>query len=242
VSDSRNGPTTLTAETLNTPFAEAYRTLRANINFSGIDAPVRTLVVTSAAPAEGKTTTVVNLGIIMAQAGHSVVLVDADFRRPSLHHCLGVNGQADGADGGKYLGLSNVIVGATSLQSVVTETGFPNLHLLPAGVIPPNPGELLSSHRMGALVEELSQLADYVLVDSPPCRLYADGLMLAALTDGVIYVLRSGNQDKAAQRRVQKQIKQSKARLLGVVFNDVEVEDAAAAYGYYNGNGHHRRR
>ena len=117
MSDSHNGPTTLTAETLNTPFAEAYRTLRANINFSSIDAPVRTLVVTSAAPAEGKTTTVVNLGIIMAQAGHSVVLVDADFRRPSLHHYLGASGRPAGGDGGKYLGLSNVIVGATTLQS-----------------------------------------------------------------------------------------------------------------------------
>jgi capsular exopolysaccharide synthesis family protein len=240
VSDARNGLSILTPETLNTPFAEAYRTLRANINFSSIDAPVRTLVVTSAAPAEGKTTTVVNLGIIMAQAGNNVVLVDADFRRPALHHFFGADGSSNGVQAAPPLGLSNVIVGATTLQNVITETGFAGLHLLPAGVIPPNPGELLSSHRMGAVVEELAHLADFVLIDSPPCRLYADGLMLASLTDGVIYVLRSGGQDKASQRRVQRQIKQSKARLLGVVFNDVDVEDASNAYGYYHQNGRGR--
>jgi capsular exopolysaccharide synthesis family protein len=227
----------LTDETLNTHFAEAYRTLRANISFSAIDRPVKTILVTSAAPREGKTTTVINLGIIMAQAGPRVLIVDADFRRPSLHHIFGFL-----PNGKKILpGLSNLIVGTAQPEDVVLPSGFARVSLLPAGAMPPNPNELLGSQRMRAVMEELSLHFDYLLFDSPPCLLYSDAFVLSPMTDGVLYVVRSGSQDKAAQRRVQRQLQQAKARMLGVVFNDAEVEESVGHYAYYYPNGHNRR-
>ena len=227
----------LTDETLNTHFAEAYRSLRANISFSSIDQQVRTIVVTSAAPREGKTTTVINLGIIMAQAGPRVLIVDADFRRPSLHHIFGFL-----PNGRKVLpGLSNLIVGNSRLQDVVLPSGFARVALVPAGIVPPNPNELLSSKRMKSVIEDLAEQADIVLFDSPPCLLYSDAFLLAPLTDGVLYVVRAGSQDKAAQRRVQRQLQQAKARMLGVVFNDAETEEVSSTYSYYYPNGHKRK-
>lgn len=235
---SRQERLLLTDETLNTRFAEAYRTLRANISFSSIDRPVKTIVVMSAAPNEGKTTTVSNLGIIMAQAGPRVLLVDADFRHPTLHNLVGLS-----PNGKKALpGLSNLIVGRASVDEVIHPSGFARLSLLPAGVMPPNPGELLGSLRMRAVLEELSEHADIILLDSPPCLLYADAFVVSSMVDGVLYVVRAGSQDKAAQRRVQRQLQQAKGRLLGVVFNDAEVEETIGGYGYYYyPNGHKRK-
>ena len=227
----------LTDETLNTHFAEAYRTLRANISFSSIDRAVKTMVVTSASPREGKTTTVINLGIIMAQAGPRVMIVDADFRRPSLHHIFGFL-----PNGKRVLpGLSNLIVGNSRLQDVLLPSGFARVSLVPAGIVPPNPNELLSSQRMKSVIEDLSEQADIVLFDSPPCLPYSDAFLLAPLTDGVLYVVRAGSQDKAAQRRVQRQLQQAKVRMLGVVFNDAETEEASGTYAYYYPNGNKRK-
>jgi len=227
----------LTDETLNTHFAEAYRSLRANISFSSVDQAVKTIVVTSASPREGKTTTVINLGIIMAQAGPRVLIVDADFRRPSLHHIFGFL-----PNGRKVLpGLSNLIVGNSRLQDVLLPSGFARVSLVPAGIVPPNPNELLSSQRMKSVIEDLANQADIVLFDSPPCLLYSDAFLLAPLTDGVLYVVRAGSQDKSAQRRVQRQLQQTKARMLGVVFNDAETEEASGTYAYYYPNGHKRK-
>jgi len=236
MTEAREDQLVLTDETLNTHFAEAYRALRANISFSSIDRPVKTILVTSAAPREGKTTTVINLGIIMAQAGPRVVIVDADFRRPSLHHIFGFL-----PNGKKTLpGLSNLIVGNSRLEDVRLPSGFARVSLVPAGIVPPNPNELISSLRMKTVMEELAESADFVLIDSPPCLLYSDAFLLSPLTDGVLYVVRSGSQDKAAQRRVQRQLQQAKARILGVVFNEAQVEETAGSYSYYYANGHKR--
>src|SRR5437868_10691395 len=153
----------LTDETLNTHFAEAYRALRANLGFSSIDRPVKSILVTSAAPREGKTTTVINLGIILAQAGSRVLIVDGDFRRPSLHHIFGFL-----PNGKKILpGLSNLIVGNSRIEDVRLPSGFARVALVPAGIAPPNPNELISSLRMKAVMGELAEDADYVLIDSP---------------------------------------------------------------------------
>jgi capsular exopolysaccharide synthesis family protein len=237
MTENRQDQLVLTDETLNTHFAEAYRALRANISFSGIDRPVKTILVTSAAPREGKTTTVINLGIIMAQAGPRVLIVDADFRRPSLHHIFGFL-----PNGKKTLpGLSNLIVGNSRLDEVRLPSGFARVSLVPAGIMPPNPNELLSSQRMRAVMEELAEQADIVLLDSPPCLLYSDAFVLSPLVDGILYVVRSGSQDKAAQRRIQRQLQQAKARMLGVVFNDASVEESASHYAYYYPNGHKRK-
>jgi capsular exopolysaccharide synthesis family protein len=228
----------LRQETLATHFAEAYRALRANINFSAIDQAVKTIVVTSASTGEGKTTTVINLGIIMAQASPRVLIVDADFRRPSIHALLGVwpNNTR------QIAGLSDVIVGKANVNDVIMETGFDRLGLVPAGTVPPNPGELLGSQRMHAVMQELANLADYIVVDTPPCLVYADAFLVSRLADGVLYVVRAGSQNKAAQRRVQKQLEQAKVRMLGVVFNGVEADESASTYGYYYANGNKRRK
>jgi capsular exopolysaccharide synthesis family protein len=238
MTDARLEQLVLTEETLSTHFAESYRALRANISFSSIDRAVQKILVTSASPQEGKTTTVANLGIIIAQAGPSVLLVDADLRRPSLHEIFGFS-----SNGSKFAGLSNLIVGNAKLQEVLLPTGFPRVSVVPAGVIPPNPNELLGSQRMLAVMADLTKYADFVLMDSPPCLLYSDAFVLSPMSDGVLYVVRSGAQDKAAQRRVQKQLQQAKARILGVVFNGAEVEASASSYAYYypNGNKHRRK-
>jgi len=229
----------LDEETMRSPFAEAYRALRANISFSSIDEQVRTVAVTSAAPGEGKTTTAINLAIIMAQAYPRVLLVDADFRRPSVHQMLGA---WPATPSSARVGLSNVIVGSAKLDDVVLETQFEHLGLVSAGAIPPNPNELLGSRRMASVMKELTEMADVVLIDTPPCLLYSDAYVISHLVDGVLYVLRAGGQNKAAQRRVQRQLQQSKARLLGVVFNGVDVQDGSSAYDYYGYQTNGRRR
>lgn len=230
-----DGQLVLTEDTLNTHFAEAYRALRANISFSSIDRPVKTILVTSAWPKEGKTTTVINLGIILAQAGLRVTIVDADFRRPSLHHIFGFIPNGKKAPPG----LSNVIAGTAQLGEVLMPTGFGRMTLLPAGTIPPNPNELLSSQRMKAVLGALGDQADYVLVDSAPCLLYSDALVLAPVADGVLYIVRAGSHDAEAQRRVQRQLQQAKAHMLGVVFNGAQVEETGMYY--YSGDRRERK-
>jgi capsular exopolysaccharide synthesis family protein len=224
-----NGGLVLNEGTLSSQFAEAYRALRANITFSSIDEPVRSLVLTSAAASEGKTTTAINLGIVVAQAGLSVLLVDADFRRPSIHELLGISNY-----GRHPMGLSNLIVGNAELNEVIFTSGYwPGFSVMLAGPMPPNPSELLGSQRMHAVLEELKSRVSLVIFDSPPLMVYSDALLLARMVDGVLYVLRAGNQDKSAQRRIQKQLEQAKARMLGIVFNAADVDEAAQGYGYY---------
>jgi capsular exopolysaccharide synthesis family protein len=234
----------LTERILSSPFAESYRALRANIGFSSIDRPVKNIVVTSAAPREGKTTTVINLGIVMAQTGARTIIVDADFRRSMLHRFI-----ADAQVRRKPFwsdenvappGLSSLVVGRTELTDVLVPTQFKDLAVLPAGMTPPNPSELLGSDRMRGILEQLSEQADYIVMDSPPCALYSDAVVLSRLADGVLYVLRSGSQDKIVQRRIQKQLEQAKARLLGVVFNGADIEDDVGSYAYYYPNGNKR--
>jgi capsular exopolysaccharide synthesis family protein len=231
----------LTDKILSSPFAESYRALRANIGFSSIDRPVKNIVVTSAAPREGKTTTVINLGIVMAQAGARTILVDADFRRSMLHRFVAgaqVRRKAFWSDEDSAPpGLSGLIVGNAEPKDVLVPTQFKDLAVLPAGITPPNPSELLGSERMRAVLEQLSEEADYVVIDSPPCGLYSDAVVVSRIADGVLYVLRSGPQDKVVQRRIQKQLQQAKARLLGVVFNGADVEADVSSYAYYYPNG-----
>src|SRR5438445_6578056 len=158
----------LNEELLGSHFAEAYRALRANIGFSSIDQPVKTVLVTSASPREGKTTTVINLGIIMAQAGAQVLIVDADFRRPSLHKIMGSTLAHKSLWSDSDFtppGLSNLIIGNKVFAEVVLPTQFAQLSLLPAGVMPPYPGELLGSERMRSVVKDLAERTDTVPIE-----------------------------------------------------------------------------
>jgi len=214
---------------LRSPFAEAYRALRTNINFNAIALGVRSLLITSAEAGEGKSTTAVNLAILMARTGKRVILVDADFRRPSLDQVLeadrerrrGVEGFWSQEEVRTPLGFSDMIgAGAPWLEVGQTLRGLDNLVLIPAGPLPPNPAELLSLPAVGKVIIDLCDHADVVLIDTPPCSLYADAIQLTEVTDGVLYVLRAGPQ-RADHARTLKLLQQGKARLIGVVMNEV---------------------
>lgn len=212
-----------------TPFAEAYRTLRANLMFAAGSQAIHSVLVTSGRAGEGKTTTLTNLGILLAEAGRRVILVDADFRRPSLDRLLDTQGKRPRGPEHFWndqlaapVGLSDMIGGDASFaEAAVAVRGVDNLMLIPTGPIPPNPGELLASPVMQNLMLDLCGHADMVLVDSPPCSLYSDALELTEVTDGILYVLRSGPQP-ADHPRTLRQLQQGKARLLGLVINEIE--------------------
>ncbi len=203
------------------PIAEAYRMLRTNIDFATIDNPLRTVVITSSRPGEGKSVTVANLGAALAQTGKRVILVDADLRRPTLH---------------KYFSQTNMRGVTTALlrhegtiKDHLVPSGVDNLLLMPSGPLPPNPAELVGSQRMAALIEELTTHADIILFDTPPLLAVVDSALLAHVCDATLLVALAGVTRADALRSSKDHLFQSGARLLGTVFNQV----SAATGGYY---------
>ena len=202
------------------PAAEAYRTLRTNIQFAGLDRPCRTIVVTSATPAEGKTTTAANFGVVCAQAGARVCLVDADLRKPSLHRVFRTENQR---------GLTTALIEGKSLGDVAVPTSVSGLSLVASGPLPPNHAELAASKRMHDLLEAATRDFDLVLCDTPPVLSVSDAVALAAQCDGVILVVRVGGASATAVRRAAEQLDAVKSRILGVLLNRVD----ARRDGYY---------
>jgi len=194
----------------NSPLAEAYRTLRTNIMFSAIDRPVRTILVTSAEPGDGKTTTVANLAVTYAREGKRTLIVDADLRKPSLHYMFMRSNRS---------GLTHALLRENDWPDIVQKTDIAGLHLMTAGSIPPNPTEVLSSKRLQELVEEWRQRYDVVLFDTPPLLAVTDAMILSALCDGVILVVKAGKTKIPAARKVLGQLEFAKARMLGTVLN-----------------------
>lgn len=206
------------------PIAEAYRLLRANIDFSGADLPLRTLLVTSSSPSEGKTTTMVNLAIASAQFGKQVILVDADLRRPMLHKVFGQPNTR---------GLSTALQqnGGGMIHDHLVPTGIENLYLMPSGPLPPNPADLLGSRRLADLLEKLKTMADLIYFDSPPVLAVADSALLARMCDATLLVVLSDSTRGDVLRRAKEQLEQSGAKLLGVVLN--KVSSSRDGYYYY---------
>jgi succinoglycan biosynthesis transport protein ExoP len=219
------------------PISEAYRVLRTNLQFSSLDQPLRTLVVTSPNPVEGKSTTVANLGVVMAQAGKRVVLVDADLRRPVLHRIFGVENKE---------GLTDVLLNEEPvLDGHLQATGVDNLRLLNTGPLPPNPSELLGSQRMAALIEQLKGEADVILFDSPPSLAVTDASVLATQADGVLMVADAGRTRRKFAAEAVERFQQVGANLLGVVLNRLKPGRGGYYYYYYHyyyGNGRKPRR
>jgi capsular exopolysaccharide synthesis family protein len=205
--------------------AEAYRALRTSILLSNIGAPPRCILVTSALPQEGKTTTSINTAIVLAQKGAKVLLVDADMRRPSIHNKLALRARG---------GLSTLLTGSDSFGSVlVNSTEVPNLHVLPAGPPPPHPAELLGSQVMKDYIREWREKFDHVIIDSPPCLSVTDAVLLSVDVDAVALVLRSGHTPKEAVRRARNLLFQVKAKVLGVVVNAVDLHSPDMYYYSY---------
>lgn len=196
--------------------AECCRVVRTNILFSSPDKPLRTLVVSSSNPVEGKTMNVVQLGIVMAQGGHKTLLVDTDMRRPRLHKALRASNEN---------GVSRVVVGEATLESAVKSTDVPNLFLLPCGPIPPNPAELLQTERFAALVRTLAEKYDRVIFDSPPALAVTDAVVLSRLVDGTVLVVRAGRTSRDALMRTRRAMAAVGTRITGVVLNDVNLKN-----------------
>ncbi|THF74691.1 CpsD/CapB family tyrosine-protein kinase [Cohnella fermenti] len=212
------------------PLAEAYRTLRTNIQFSSIDERIRTLMVASAQSGDGKSTTISNLAITYAQEGKRTLLIDGDLRKPSLHHMFAISNRT---------GLTNVLVNEQSWMSVVRSTHVPNLSVMAAGSIPPNPSEILASQRMKSLLEELGERFDMILFDTPPILAVTDGLIISSLCDGVVMVVKSGRTKHALARKLKLSLEHAKARIFGVVLNNVKRKSGEGYYDYYRyGYGH----
>ncbi|MDQ6897996.1 MAG: CpsD/CapB family tyrosine-protein kinase [Candidatus Dormibacteraeota bacterium] len=228
----------LDQSSLDSTFAEAYRTLRSNIVLGNGDRSLKSIAVTSASHAEGRTTTVLNLGIVTARAGPRVVIVEADFRRPTMKDVMTELARVSP----ELLhpgGLSSVVAGSVALQDALWPTRFDRLSVIPAGRSKCHPTELLSSKRMRCVLAELSEAADQVIFDTPPCLAYADALLLANLVDGVVHVVRAGSRNKEAQPQAQKHLRHAGARMLGVVVNDIAAADITK-YGYRRGDRHGR--
>jgi non-specific protein-tyrosine kinase len=206
------------------PVGEAYRTLRANIEFASVDRPLKTLLVTSSMPGEGKTITAANLAVVFAQGGHRTVLLDADFRKPGVHRIFGLpNAQ----------GLSGLLRSdEVDIVAVAEATEQENLAVITTGPLPPNPAELIGSQRMKAILDRLTAAVELVIIDSPPLGVVSDPAILAAMTDGTLFVVDAGRTRRSAVQGGREALAKANARVLGVVLNRL-AESSVAYYGQY---------
>jgi capsular exopolysaccharide synthesis family protein len=202
------------------PVAEAFRTLRTNLIFSSLDRPLTTLLVTSAAPEEGKSTTLANLAVTMAQGGRTTILVDCDLRHPRQHEIFGAPAEP---------GLTSMILDNRNEPALVS-TGVENLWLLPAGPLPPNPADLLSSHRMEAVIAALKSRADMVLFDAPPVVAVTDAALLASKLDGVLLVVSAGQTKREHVQRAKELLEKINVRIVGAVLTNAPMDGSFAAY------------
>ena len=214
------------------PIVETYRLLRTNLQFSSVDKPVHTLVVTSPGPTEGKSVTLANLAVVMAQSGQRVVAVDADLRRPALHKIFGLSNSH---------GLSDAIVQPNPpVGEHLQATEVENLWVLASGPLPPDAAGLLGSERMGAIIEELKGQMDMVLLDSPPSLVVADAVILGTRVDGVLLVNDVGHTRRSEARQVAEELRRVRANLLGVVLN--RLSRSRGGYYYQSEDGQRKKR
>lgn len=210
-------------------FTEAFRSLRTSLLLSTAGHPPKFILFTSATPSEGKTTTASNLACILAQGDAQVLLIDADLRRPNVHHRFGLTGK---------LGLTTVLAGTSTLQEALQHIPeIPNLDILPSGPVPPFPSEMLSSEAMRTLLERLGQLYAHVVIDSPPILSVTDGVILGRIVDAVVLVIRHGKSNKNVMRRARDLLVRSGAPIAGLVLNAVDL-NSPEYYGYYGYSGY----
>jgi len=212
---------------LSSRVAESYRVLRTNIQFSSLDKPVKTILITSTAPAEGKSTTAANLAIAFAQTGSKVLIIDGDLRRPSQHKVFKTSNP---------LGLTNLLMQNVATQIAVRDVGVPNLKVVSSGPIPPNPSEIIGSGRMRDLLDSFKKDFDIIIIDGPPTLAVTDSAILSSMVDGVILVVAVGEVSKEMANKAKAQLASVKANILGVVLNGVEGDSQDDYYYYYYGS------
>lgn len=211
----------------NSTIAEAFRKLRTNLQFLAVDNPPRLIVVASSLPGEGKSTTAINLALALAEAEHSVVIVDGDMRRPKLDQYLGAVGS---------VGFSTVLSGAATLDEAIQETRFPRLSILASGAIPPNPSELLGTQAAKKILSDLRARFDYVIIDSSPLLAVTDAAIVAASSDGVLMMARFGETKRDQLAHAVRNLEDVGAVVLGAVFTMSPARGASSYsynYGYY---------
>lgn len=207
--------------------SEAFRTLRTNIQFSGAEDDIKSLLITSVGPAEGKTTTISNLAVTMAQSGKRVLLIDADLRKPSVAKVFALP---------KGNGLTNILVQNKKAEECIVKTEIENLYILQSGPIPPNPAELLQSNRMKTLLDELKLVFDIILLDAPPVIAVSDAQILSTLVNGVVFVFAYKKTPKNLIVKAKESIDKVGGKVIGTVLNKVPEKDASYYGGkyYYN--------
>jgi capsular exopolysaccharide synthesis family protein len=217
-----NQPDLITLTDPRSPASEAYRTLRTNLTFAALDAPLKTLTVTTAAPDDEKGKILANLAITMAQSEQRIILVEADLRRPSLHDIFGVAGEP---------GLTTMIVDEATLNNPpLVETSVPNLWLLPSGPLPPNPSDLLGSQKMEQAIAALKSRADVVIFDAPPVVSATDAVVLGTKVDGVLLVVSAGHTKREHAQRAKELLERVHIRIVGTVLNNAPQSITLGGY------------
>lgn len=232
---SRNGNGNINAELLiqadaRSPLAEAYRQLRTSVLLSTAGRPPQTLLITSSVPSEGKTTTSINTSLSLAQTGASVLIIDADMRRPRLHSIFQVENRN---------GLSTILsseMGEAEILALVQQHEASGLHLLTSGPIPPNPAELIGSEQMRRLITKLQSTFTHIVIDSPPIASFTDGVLIASMVDGVLLVVQGGKTSRNVVRRSRQLLQEVGAKIFGIVLNNVDLQrhDSYYYHQYYN--------
>lgn len=219
----------ITEEQPRSPVSEAFRTLRTNLQFTGVgsDQSMKTILVTSTNVDEGKSTVMVNLGVVLAQNGQKVSLVDADLRRPSVHSLLNLV---------NLRGLSQAFLQIKPqklLDNIIQSTRVKNLSAVTSGVLPPNPVELLGSKKMGEILDSLKTNSEIILIDTPPALAVSDAVVLLPMVQGVLLVMKPGRTRSLAARQLVEQLQRIGANILGVVVNQVKTRQLHHNYYYY---------
>jgi len=209
--------------------------MRTNVLFSSLDNDLRSLLITSPGPTEGKSLTTANLGVAFAQYGKKVIIVDTDMRKPTQHKMFGLD---------NTVGLTNLMLGEVSLRDVLKPIDNLALFVLPTGPLPPNPAELLGSDRMKEIIDELKDNADIVIFDTPPVVAVTDAALLASRVDGVILVLAAGKTKIEVAQKARELLLNVRANILGTVLNMMEEDNPDYYYNnyYYYGDNHESKR
>jgi capsular exopolysaccharide synthesis family protein len=204
------------------PIAEQYRTIRTNLHFASVNQEIRTIVITSPRPGEGKSTTAANLAVVYGQEGKKVLLVDGDLRKPTMHYTFRLL---------NHRGLTNFLMGECEFEKVVFDSSVENVSVVTCGPIPPNPLEVLGSKKMDWFIEKAKQEYDVIIFDTPPVLTVADSSVIAERCDGVLMVIRSKQTESADLMKAKEQLDRSGTKLLGAVLND--KKHVAEEYYYY---------